>query len=336
MDRADIAQRWLDLQVWCREHLGMVRFNKDPERIHARSSLWHLQGETENYYLKIYGDVEAWEREVHAYEQWVPTLGVSAPTLLGVYGSERTGGLYAILISELPGRSLQGIPTRGRALERTAALPVWQAAGGTLRKLHAVTAGESSAGESSANKPCFFGPCRRDGRAAGSSTRDPVEFVTARMTRLRQQADAKGYLDAAELAVVTRALELAFCFDGERPVACHRDFGPDNWIVDDEGRWVGVIDFEMAQWDLRMNDFSRYPNWEWIHSPELLQALYMGYGMRFSAAEKQQCYVLRVQYALDAVVWGMEAKFFGFVEEGRQALAFLSRGELPDFSEPWG
>ena len=77
-------------------------------------------------------------------------------------------------------------------------------------------------------------------------------------------------------------------FAGERPVPCHRDYGPANWLVTDDGVWAGVIDFEFAYWDVRVADFSRYPDWEWIHRPNLLDAFFDGYGRRLTPKEEQQ------------------------------------------------
>jgi thiamine kinase-like enzyme len=40
---------------------------------------------------------------------------------------------------------------------------------------------------------------------------------------------------------------LITAFEGEPAVPCHRDDGPANWLVTDDGHWAGVIDFEFAR-----------------------------------------------------------------------------------------
>ena len=104
---------------------------------------------------------------------------------------------------------------------------------------------------------------------------------------------------------------------------CHRDYGPDNWLVTQEGRWGGVVDFEFAHWDVRVADFSRYPNWEWIERPELLDAFFEGYGRFLTPKEEQQCLVARTQYALGAVIWGRANAYHGFEAEGRRAIEHI-------------
>jgi hypothetical protein len=75
---------------------------------------------------------------------------------------------------------------------------------------------------------------------------------------------------------------------------------------------------------VRVTEFSRYPDWEWIHRPDLVEALLEGYGRSLTPTEEQQCLVARAQYALGAITWGMEEAYYGFVAEGRQALKHLA------------
>lgn len=316
MDGGMTAEQWQRLRQWCLSLLGPFQEAATAASIHGRSGLWQLQRHDRRFFLKVYQDNAAWEREVHAYEQWTPALGNDTPRLLGAYEPHQGVEQPAILLT-----GLAGLPLRDAQLASSPEQAVWRRAGVTLRRLHDSWQEEGGP---------FFGPCGRFGEPAGNAPEDPGAFVSAGVERLLKQALDQGYLAADEILTVWGALGLLDCFDGERPRPCHRDYGPDNWLVDDAGNWAGVIDYEMSQWDLPMNDFSRYPHWEWLQRPELLQALYEGYGRTLSTAEKQQCYVLRVQYALDAVVWGMQAQFYGFADEGHRALAALAQGELPD------
>ena len=184
----------------------------------------------------------------------------------------------------------------------------WHAAGRALAGLHSLADGDC------------FGPCGRDGSCIGEPIRDATEYVSGELERQADEGARAGYLSAKELAVVRIAHGLATAFAGERPVPCHRDYGPANWLVTPDGIWAGVIDFEFAHWDVRVADFSRYPNWEWIHKPELLDAFFDGYGRSLTPKEEQQLLVSRTQYAVGAIDWGREHSFDGFVEEGRHAL----------------
>jgi Ser/Thr protein kinase RdoA (MazF antagonist) len=148
--------------------------------------------------------------------------------------------------------------------------------------------------------------------------------MSAELERWTETGVRAGYLSDDELEVIRAAQQLVPAFANERPVPCHRDYGPANWLVSDSGAWAGVIDFELAYWDVRVADFSRYPDWEWMRRPGLVEALLDGYGRPLTREEKQQCLVARTRYALSAIVWGSGHSFHGFAEEGRQAIRHLS------------
>jgi Ser/Thr protein kinase RdoA (MazF antagonist) len=244
-----------------------------------------------------------WGREVHGYEQWAPAFGAFAPPLLAVHEEEP----LALLIGELPGAVLENVQLPVEQEQEA-----WRTAGRMLTALHDLEHG------------AFFGPCGRDGAPLGPAISDAVEYVTTDLEREIVKGVRAGYIDDREVAVVRAAQVLTSAFAGERPTPCHRDYCPYNWLVTDDGAWAGVIDFEFAYWDVRVAEFSRYADWEWIHRPDLVAALFDGYGRPLTPREEQQALVARTQYALGAITWGCENGFYGFVEEGRQALAHLS------------
>jgi aminoglycoside phosphotransferase (APT) family kinase protein len=185
---------------------------------------------------------------------------------------------------------------------------VWGRAGQALAALHQLPAGD------------FFGRCRRDGTPAGPRITDAVAHVSAEFDDWTQRGERAGCLSAGELATVSAMRGLIAAFAGERPTACHRDYCPANWLVDDAGTWTGVIDFEYAYWDVRAADFSRYPAWEWIERPELPEALLDGYARLLALPDARQLLAGRALYALGAIVWGSENDYHGFAAEGRKAL----------------
>ncbi len=304
MQQSENLQRIEKLKRWCSEALGPCAFVSDDVRIHGRSCVYRIQASNGFYYVKVHQDELVWAREVHGYEQWAQPFGAHCPQLVAVHDEAP----YALLVSELPGQPLAGL-----ALSREKEQQVWQSAGAALAQLHELTTGE------------YFGPCDREGAPVGRQISDAVEYVDSEFDMLTDSGLRGGFLSTEELAVVRRARGLVSAFAGESAVPCHRDYGPDNWLVLESGEWSGVIDFELAYWDPRAADFSRYPNWEWMHRPELLESFFAGYGHSLTPKEEQQCLVLRTQYALGAIVWGRENSFFGFEAEGRQALSYLAK-----------
>jgi Ser/Thr protein kinase RdoA (MazF antagonist) len=256
-----------------------------------------------------------WEREVHAYEQWALAFGAFAPPLLGVHEREP----LALLIGELEGVVLENVQ-----LPLDQEREAWRTAGKMLAGLHSHAMGP------------FFGSCDRygeptglpvgssSGQVARTPTDDAPEYIASELAREMEQALRASLLDSGETATLQAVQERLPAFAGERPVPCHRDCCPYNWLVTGEGAWAGVIDFEFAYWDVRVADFSRYPDWEWIERPDLVEALLQGYGRALTPAEEQQCHVYRAIYALSAINWGTEVGYLGFAREGHEALETLA------------
>ncbi|GEM_PF-856541 len=306
----DPTARAAEIKAWCRKHFGAIRFLEGDRRIHGRSSVQMFKTGSDSFLLKTFQHRARWEREVHGYEQWSQALEGWTPRLLAVRDQEP----FAVVVTVLPGRPLREPP-----MGRDGEADVWRQAGACLASLHSCKQGT------------FFGPCRRDGSPQQEAVADPVQFVSLRLARAIDKAVAHQYIDGKEQALLRRAMQYTDVFRNSPPAPCHLDFGPDNWLVNTGGQLSGIIDFEFSQWDLWVNDFSRYPSWEWLQRPHLLQALYQGYGRSWSQEDILQCFLLRLQYGLDAVVWGMEAEFYGFVAEGHHALEHCQRGTMPDF-----
>jgi Ser/Thr protein kinase RdoA (MazF antagonist) len=299
---------------WCSSILGPCEVVSGSQRDDARSLLSRLRTGAGYCYLKVHRDRAMWEREVYAYEQWATVFGACAPPLLGVH----EGVPLALVIGELEGAVLQNVQLASER-EREA----WRAAGRMLARLHAHASGS------------FFGSCDRSGAPTGvpvgaspgeaalAPTDDAQAYVATELAREMDQALHAGLLDGQEKAALQAVQERVPAFAGERPVPCHRDYCPYNWLVTESGTWVGVIDFEFAHWDVRVADFSRYPDWEWIGRPDLVEALLAGYGRSLTPVEEQQCLVYRALYALSAINWGTETGYLGFAREGHEALSHL-------------
>jgi len=303
-----------DLQAllgWATAVLGPCHAEAGDGRIHGRSWVVRLAAETgARAYLKRHSEHANWANEAYASEHWAPAFGGLAPRLLAAHAQEP----LALLLSEVPGSTMRAVPLSPEQ-QRAA----WHAAGQALVALHALPVAPQ------------FGFCQRDGAPAPTSPARPaaasseaVAFVRAELDEWTGSARLMRF-DAAERRTLAAAHELAAAFAGEPPVACHRDYNPYNWQVAAGGAWSGVIDFEFARRDVRMAEFSRYPDWEWHRQPELPAALLEGYGLTLTARERTQLWVAQVQYAAAAVTWGAENAFDTYAGEGHASLALLAQ-----------
>jgi aminoglycoside phosphotransferase (APT) family kinase protein len=299
---------WQKVLAWCAEVLGHIHVRADHSREHPdlRGSTLRLDSPTGGCFVKLHRDRTHWESEVHAYERWAATFGDFAPRLLAVREEEP----LALIISALPGRILEEVdlpPAKEQA--------VWRTAGQALAALHALPPGGC------------FGPARRDGSCSGPQIHDAREYITAEFDNWTERGLRIDCISADELAIVRDARTLIQAFAGEPPMPCHRDYCPANWLVTDEGAWSGVIDFEFSRWDVRAADFTRYPRWEWLERPEMVDAFFEGYGRTFTAEEIHQRSACHALYAIGAIVWGMENEYFIFAEEGKKALRVIGNHE---------
>jgi len=295
-----------ELLKWCASVLGSLEVVSDHSqpRPGGLSATRRLRTASGYCYVKTHRGRSYWESEVHAYGQWASAFGGFAPRLLAVRDEEP----LALIVSEQPGK-----PLAEAELSASQQRAVWRAAGGALAALHDLAVGE------------YFGPCRRDGTPAGTAVYDARQHVSTHLEEPLQRGVRAGYLSDEEVGVVRAARGLVASFEAERPVPCHRDYCPDNWLVTGDGVWTGVVDFEFARWDVRVSDFTRYPDWDWIGRPDLVEAFFGGYGRSLTPEQQQQRLVAHVQYALTAVVWGSDNSYHGFAEEGRQALKHLDK-----------
>ncbi len=293
-----------ELLAWASGFVGPCTVLGGDVRVTGRSTVLTLRAGAERVFVKTHVDRANFENEAFATAQWAPAFGPRAPRLLAIHEAEP----LALLLSAVPGVTMEDA-----ALSPQQQRAAWREAGRALAALHALPPGR------------FFGPCRLDGSPASASPcTDAVAYVLADLDAWTGGPRATLF-SADEWRVIEAARAQVGCYTGEPPIACHRDYDPYNWLVDLEhdGAWTGVIDFEFARWDVRVAEFSRYPDWEWQTRPDLLEALFEGYGRGLTPREEQQLLVAHVQYAAAAVSWGIEHGFTGFASEGHRALAWL-------------
>lgn len=195
----------------------------------------------------VHGDVivkrhtrrEKYDREVAAYQHWVPVLGTRAPRLLAVTTDPPT-----IIITALTGSPLSQIRLPAPA-ERDA----HEQAGALLAAFHAAPAPTSST-----NFPAWLA-------SRGE----------------RWLALATDLLDRRQLAQIQAHLRALAALGPQPTTPCHLDFTPGNLLRDDDGQ-VSLIDFEHARQDLPARDLVRLATRIWPPRPDLERAFLTGYG----------------------------------------------------------
>lgn len=148
---------------------------------------------------------------------------------------------------------------------------------------------------------------------------DPVPLVAAISARLRAWDERAASLltpaARAGLHLLTRGLD---AFAGVRRVACHRDFTPDNWLLD--GSSLRVLDFEHARLDAAELDLVKLRAELWPARPDLERAFLDAYGP-LSVDASARLDVLLALHAAATLAWAERHRDPHFRALGERALA---------------
>jgi hypothetical protein len=252
---------------------------------HAESAVARLvASDGRRAILKAHRQARKYRQERAALEAWAPSLPAT-PTLLAA----RDGPPCALVMSARPGDRVDARPR-----PRATLLGVHEAVGAWLQRLHGLPFVDD---DPMALEEAVA--ARLDGwsrRAAGRLAPETLCWVAARV----------GDLDLI----------------GVRRVPCHRDFGPRNWLWDDDAG-LSMIDFEHAQPDFWWADVNRLVDDPWHADPGLEDAFWTGYGRRPDAHEHRLRDALRLLYAVGTVAWGAEHGDAPFESHGRAVLRRL-------------
>lgn len=289
------------LHQWVHSLLNNFIVASDHSHTHGEAQVWRLSAGGKEYFVKTHRREKKWEREVFAYEQWVPSLGAhNAPELVALYTEP-----HAILLTALP-----GIVMEETQLTMEQELEAWRKAGSVLAQLHAITND-------------LFGRPHRDGSLIDPE-KSPVIFFKTSMEGWIARAESRRCLSADEIAFAHSVIDKADIFEGEVPTAIHGDYTPRNWMVDPlTGKWTGVFDFEHARWDLRVADFKRHRHRFFHQRPDLEEAFFTGYGIKPDERMKLQIRLMEVQQSLSGFVWALEHNETAFAQENRRILHHL-------------
>lgn len=297
-----------DLRDWCAAALGgPITVEADLRQTHGESLVWRIRTPAgEAAYLKSHRQPGKWAGEVHAYERWVrPAFGDAAPRLI----SCSPDAPRAALISDLPGSCMARLdltPNQKRA--------GWEAAGRALARLHGLATND------------WIGGVNRDGSPNGETHSDAPAYYVARIDTWVERGNRIGCLLPGEAEFACAAIrDWSGALAGERAVPVHRDYTPRNWIASPEsGRWVGVIDFEHARWDLRVMDICRPWTREFLEDPACADAFFAGYrGGPPDAQLLAQILAVRLNHCFTSLIWAAEKDDLAFVAESRAGLAAL-------------
>jgi aminoglycoside phosphotransferase (APT) family kinase protein len=244
-----------------------------------------IHGSASTAVLKTYRSARTFRQELRAYRDWVPALA-ETPRLI----DHRREPPPALLLQALPGE-----PVSSASLPVEAERRLHGRAGRWLRALHAVP---------------FRDP-------------DPVPLEEGYRRRILAWDEATVESIDAELRgwLHERLHDLPSRLRGASRVPCHLDFEPRNWLVDEDGRWVGVIDFEHARPDHPLADLARLAAYVWPARADLARGFLDEYGAPSGAADVGAVDRLALFEVARRLAWATDHGDANLIRSARAALA---------------
>jgi hypothetical protein len=275
----------LQASDWLRERIGKFRVIQSCRFGSHRTGVWQLEAGADWYYFKINHRPVRWGTEVFVYRNWAHVFHPFVARLVGVCES---GDVRGLLMS-----SLDGITLRDAKLPSEQAVPVFERAGDLCRRLHELPTGE------------WYGimdadglPARGTDREQLNGERDPVAYYRGLIENGVRRATRAGGLNASYTAAAERVLASLSGIEFAEPVPTSWDFTPNNWVVDEQGKLVGIIDFENMAWGLRADPFVRLVIDYFPHDGKCEEAFYAGYGCAPPKEAPEQLHIGCVLYGL--------------------------------------
>jgi len=274
MDVLDAAvRRWLEPRLPAPIVARERRDDAGDRRPRAVLRLFLADGST--VHLKRHASPRAFDQEHEALARWPEVLPAAAaaamPPLLDVHPPTRS-----LLLGSLP----------GRVVAAEAGTPVLhRAAGAWLARLHRA-------------------PIDGDERIA-----DPMPLDEAVRRRIEAAVEAAREHDVGRARRVGSVLAARFeaaasSLRSRSRVRCHRDFGPWNWLADQEGTWH-VIDFEHARLDAAAADLAKCAAGPWRTCPEARRAFLVAYDPADPGRLEQELALFVLLHGIVTWTWGM-------------------------------
>jgi len=266
----------------------------------SRHRVYTIQGERGSFFLKLHRDEKSWHAETYAYGHW---CGVAPSNFAAIVGVFRTPRLRGILTRALPGRPLENLEFSEDVIRAA-----WHAAGRLASLVHDQAEGR------------WFGAPDMEGRPLGHATMDAAKYVRNELLALEESARLRSLLSAEEWRAVRWAHENCGIFDHESPRPVNPDYAPGNWLVDEDGRFLGAVDLEEMHWGVRLEAFSHLWAKFTLDHPAREAAFFDGYGMNPHEVCPLQVRHVCIRTGLANIVLGSERGDVRYLNRGRRLL----------------
>lgn len=265
---------------------GEFEIIKDHRNSSNRTGVLEINANNKRMFLKVYNRLSRWSPEVYAYKNWTYIFEECTPKLLHSFCSENICG---IIITPICGKTINERSINDESILEAA----YYKAGELLKKLHCSFTGT------------YFGIPSVDGTPFENNAEiDPIKYINSALESILKSGYDKGLLNNSDKNLVEWCIKNAGVFKNSKPVPTNWDFSQNNWMVDEDGKFTGFIDFENMLWGIDIDSFGIVIERYTQDKPRLRQALFEGYGLENSMEKQLQLRIVTVKMAIADIAYG--------------------------------
>ena len=282
--------------------IGEFQIIKDHRKGSDRTGVLEIVVDDKKMFVKLHNRLSRWSPEVYAYRNWNYILEGYAPKLIDYFCNN---DIYGVIITPIEGRTVNEYQINNEDILKT----VYYKAGEILKKLHTNFQGT------------YFGIPDVDGLPLEKNiTTNPVNYINNSLENILKSGYDKGVLYESDKKLVQWCMNNSYVFKDSKPVPTNWDFSQNNWMVDSQGNFQGLIDFENMLWGIDMDSFGIIIERYTQNRPLLRKAIFEGYGLENSIKRQMQLRIISTKIAIADITYGANTEDKRLISLGRSLI----------------
>lgn len=286
-------------------HVGRFSIIEDYRGGSSRTGVIKISIGSDIAFVKIHNRPSRFHAEVHAYSHWTAAIEPYCPKMLHHFNEI---GLFGIIISPIRGRTVNEYQMSNIEILKN----VYFHAGDCLKRLQSSFEGT------------YFGIPLSNGISMEETPHaDPVIYIASSIESIFQKGYDQGLFSDNDKELLDWCLKNSHVFSGCKPVPTHWDYSQNNWMIDETGNFTGIIDFENTLWGIDYDSFGVTVERYALDEPELLKALFAGYGMEQTEQNRVKLQICLAKMAFADVTYGHATNYDRAYACGKKLLGKL-------------
>lgn len=289
--------------------VGKFEIVKDHRGDNDRTGVIEIIATGKRMFVKVHNRLSRWSPEVYAYKNWTHVVSPYAPTLLHTFNDDYLG----IITSPLKGRTVNEYQIN----DAEKLMRIYYSAGEQLKNLHNTFQGT------------YFGIPSIDGSPFDKKViTDPIYYISSSLESILKLGFDNQLFDNSDKHLVEWCIKKCDIFKDCVPVPTNWDFSQNNWMVDENGIFTGLIDFENMLWGIDVDSFGVIIERYTYDKPYLRDAFFKGYGLENNTEKQLKVFIVSVKMAIADIYNGVLNNHERFLTCGKRLLTDLKQYHL--------